>query len=72
MTRYDDEDVANAIEAIIQIRIGAQVWGERDVRQVALVFAVLDHRLKQIEFDNAAKPDLAADACELQREGRTP
>ena len=72
MAGDDHEYVTNTVETFCEVRAGDQVWRKFDAGQVANVFAVGHHGFKQVEFDNAAQPDIAAATRKLQRQRRSP
>ena len=49
-----------------------QVWRELDAREIALVFPIVDHRLEEVELDNAAQANLTANPGKLQRQRGAP
>jgi hypothetical protein len=69
---HDDEYVACAVQAFRKIRIRGQVLWKLDARKVTRVLAVIDHRLEEVELENAAQSNLTADPGKLQRQRGAP
>ncbi len=72
MAGYDDENIANTVQTFREIGVCNKIRRELDAGQIADVFTVRHHCLKQVELDNSAKPDVAPGTRELQRQGGSP
>jgi hypothetical protein len=72
VTRHDYEYVARTFQALRKIRVGGQVLRELDARKVTFVLPVVDHRLEEVKFDDAAQANLTANPGKLQRQRGTP
>jgi hypothetical protein len=65
MTGNHHENIACTVQAITEIRTNDQTRRKLDAREIANIFALRHHGLKQVEFDNPAKTNITARACEL-------
>ena len=72
MAGHHDKYVAYAIKTVTEVRVSLQVVRKFNSGQIANVLAVCDHRLEQVEFDNATEPNITTRARELQRQRGTP
>lgn len=69
---HDNKNIAYAVEACLEIRVGFQVWWKTGPGEITGVLAIFGHGLEQVELEDATQSYVAAATGKLQRQCRAP
>jgi hypothetical protein len=72
MTGHYDKYVAYAVKTVTEVRASCQVVRKFDTGEIANILTVCDHRLEQVELDNATEPNITTRARKLKSQRRSP